>query len=234
MPRPLLLLTRPTDESVRSMAAIHEAGFDTLSAPLLHIEELPFAVPEGDFDRLLFTSPRAPEIVARTAPDLRRLLVLCVGPRTADMARQAGFQVEWTGDSDGNAVLRHAAGQNIRSVLQFCGRNRIELIVPEGISLTHVAVYDAVAATGFSVDAQQALNGSDLFAVLLFSPRTASIFVDIFDALGLDRQHVRLIALSDNVRKAAGPGWHSVAVAAQPILDSMLEQAQILRQQEQP
>ncbi len=225
MTRPLLLSTRPADEAARCRAAANRVGFDLLSAPLLRIVPLPARIPDGNFDALLFTSPRAPHPTVALAPELRRLPVICVGPRTAEVARAAGFDVLLTGDSDGNAVLRQAAQHGLRQLLQLCGQDRIQLAVPKGMSLSYEAVYAARAADGFDAGAMAALREGRIFAILLFSPRTARIFARIVDQQAIRRDRLRLIALSGNVEVAAGPGWQKVAIAEAPTLAKALDAA---------
>ncbi len=231
MTRPLLLLTRPDDEATRSVDVADAAGFDVLVAPLLHVTPLPFTVPDAPFDGLLFTSPRAPVIIARHAPELRAMPVLCVGPRTAEAARKAGFRVELAGETDGVAIVRAAFRQGYCRLLQPCGANRIDIPVPDGLTLHPIHVYQAVAADGLPADALSALAGGRLFATMLFSPRTARIFANLVDQAGLPRARHRLIALSPNVCTAAGPGWRSVATAGLPSLDAALAAAARLWQE---
>lgn len=224
MAPPRLLLTRPPDEVDRSTAAAAAAGFAVCAAPLLHICPLDFRLPEATPDALLFTSPRAP---ARAAahPQLRPIPAYCVGPRTAAAARELGFAVCWQGVSDGNAALREMAARGIREVLQLCGRNRIELQVPAGLNLVHRAVYEAVTIDRLPQPAQAALAAGRIFAVTLFSPRTAAHFARLLAAAGMARAPLRLVVLSGNVQVAAGRGWRAVAVAAQPTAASLFAAA---------
>lgn len=222
MTRPRLLFTRPEDELERGRVAARQAGFELLPAPLLIIEELPFTPPHGPFDALLFTSPRAPSIVAGRAPALRALRCCAVGPRTAEAALAAGFDVVLTGDSDGVAIVRAAASRGIGRLLQPGGEDRIAIPAPEGLSLTPLAVYRARAAAALPDEAAQALADGMLLATLLFSPRSAGIFVRLLQRHGIDRAGLRLIALSANVASAAGPGWKAVATARLPTLAEAL------------
>ena len=223
--RPRLLFTRPADELERGREAARAAGFDLLAAPLLEIEELPFAVPQEAVDALLFTSPRAPSILAGKAPELRALPALAVGPRTAEAAVAAGFDVVLAGETDGAAIVRAAAGRGWRRLLQPGGEQRIDIPVPEGSLLTAFAVYRAKAADSLAAEAIEALASGALLATLLFSPRSAGIFAGLLRQYAIGREHLRLVALSANVAAAAGPGWNHVAVARLPNLDAAMAAA---------
>ena len=230
MSLPRLLFTRPEDELARGRAAATAAGFELLPAPLLAIEELPFHLPDGPFDALLFTSPRAPPIVAARAPELRSLPSCAVGPRTAAAAAAAGFAVTLAGETDGAAIVRAAADHGFRRLLQPGGEQRIAIPLPDGLSLATVAVYRAVAAERLPPEAVEALAGGKLFAAMLFSPRSARVFAGLVARHGIHRAEVRLIALSANVEAAAGPGWLAVGTARLPDLPQALLAARTLWQ----
>lgn len=224
-----LLLTRPLDEVARTTAAAQAAGFAVCVAPLLEIRPLAAHLPEELPEAVLFTSPRAPAMVAGHA-GLRAVPAFCVGPRTAAAARAAGFDVVWAGASDGNAVLREISRRGIGKVLQLCGRNRIELVVPPGVNLAHRAVYEAVTIDSLPPRALAALQDGRIFAVTLFSPRTAAHFAQLLAAAALAPAALRLVALSANVAAAAGSGWRAVAIAARPTTDSLFAAARQLRE----
>ena len=230
MSRPLLLLTRPTDESARTLAAVEAAGFAALESPLLRIETLAFAAPEALPDAILFTSPRTPRRLAEAAPHLRACPCVCVGARTRQAAVRAGFSVVGSGDSDGDAALRLAAGLGYRRILHPRGENHMRLAVPPGAIVTPLPVYRAVAASALADDILQALQRQMILATLLFSPRTAQIFAGLVQAAGLSRASLNLVALSANVADAAGPGWRSVEVATAPRLEEALAAARRLWQ----
>lgn len=230
MSLPRLLFTRPEDEQPRARNAARQAGFELLAEPLLTINELPFALPAAEFDAVLFTSPRAPAIVASQAPALQSLPCCAVGPRTAESAVAAGFDVVLTGETDGIEIVHAAFDHGFRQLLQPGGVDRIAIPTPDGMTLVPVPVYQAVAADRLSAAAIDALRAGDLFATLLFSPRSARIFTDLLAIAGIDRQRLRLVALSENVATAAGEGWKAMEIAHLPTLEAALEAAMALWQ----
>lgn len=230
MTRPLLLLTRPAEESARTAAAAEAAGFAALSAPLLEIVPLPFDVPAGPFDAILFTSARAPASVAADAPELRALTAHAVGARTAEAAAAAGFRVGLVGESDGSAILADIAGGGARRVLQLAGEATAPMVVPPGVALVRVPVYAARRVAALPAATLAALQGGEVFATLLFSARTARHFRQLVEAAGLDVGRLRTVALSPAVSAGAGPGWAAAAVAATPDLGGALAAARALWQ----
>jgi uroporphyrinogen-III synthase len=228
--RPLLLLTRPTEEAGRTAAAAQALGFETLLAPLLEIGPLPFAVPEGPFEAILFTSARAPGLVAAAAPGLTALPAHAVGARTAEEVERAGFRLAGKGESDGTAILRDMAAAGVRHVLHLAGEATAPLSVPPGVALVRVPVYAARRVAGLPEDAGDALRQGRVLATLLFSARTARHFRDLVELAGLPVQALRIVGLSPAVVAAAGPGWARAEVAERPDLARALAAARLLWQ----
>jgi uroporphyrinogen-III synthase len=228
--RPLLLVTRPVEEAGRTSEAASAMGFATLVAPLLEIGPLPFAVPPGPFDALLFTSARAPALAAAVAPQLRALPAHAVGARTAAEAAASGFLAGLVGDSDGTAILAEVAARGARRVLHLAGEATAPMSVPPGVELVRVPVYAARRVGVLPDVAAAALREGRVFATLLFSARTARHFRRLVDAAGLEPAVLRLVALGAAVAEGAEAGWAAVAVAERPDLEGMLAAARRLWQ----
>ncbi len=94
-----------------------------------------------------------------------------------------------------------------------------------GIAARRTALYEAVAAETLSDEARAALAEGRVGAVLIFSPRTAKLFVSLMRDAGLAGRAaaLTLVALSPAVAEAAaGLDWGAVAVAAAPNQDAAL------------
>jgi uroporphyrinogen-III synthase len=230
--RPLLLLTRPAEEAERTATAARAAGFEALCCPLLEIVPVPFEPPEATPEALLFTSARAPAIVAARAPALRAVPAYAVGARTGEEAEKAGFRLAGTGDRDGTATLRLMARSGVYRVLHAAGEATAPLQVPPGVQLARLTVYSAARVPALPAPGLSALAEGRAFATLLFSARTARHFRDLATTAGLDLARLRIVALSPAVAQAAGTGWASVVVAAQPELAGALAAARLLWQGE--
>lgn len=214
--RPLLLVTRPPDPARRTAAAARRAGFATLTAPLLFPEPLAWAAPADQPEALLFTSAVTPALVAARAPRLRAVPVWAVGPATARAARRAGFRVAGVGDGDGTAIVAAAAAAGVRALFHPGGADRAAIDRPPDLRIEHRPVYAMRAAAALPGRVVRRLADGRIFAALLFSPRTASLFARLCAEAGLSRAPIRLVALSDAVAEAAGPGWRALAIADQP------------------
>lgn len=234
--KPLVLVTRPAEEAIRTAMALAEHGYDFLIEPLLEITRLPDAAQRlaraGDAVALLFTSANGVRAYAAVAPG-RDLPVYAVGKLTADAAREAGFaRIEIAGgDVDSLAELvpaqcrpdqgrlLHVAGAHVAGDL--AGR-----LSAKGYEVETVALYSAKAADSLSLAAQEALTQGRLDAALFFSPRTARTFVSLVRTAGLDTycRSCLAVCLSSAVAETAGElAWRGVLIADKPGIGPMID-----------
>lgn len=228
--RPRLLITRPADEAERTAEAARQAGFEPVSAPLLLVEPLPHQLPGRHADALLFTSPRAPTVLAGLVNALAALPCYTVGPATTAAARRAGFAVKGEGAGDGNAAVELVAREGHHRILHPRGEDHVSLIVPDSVELLGFPVYRARAIPELSAAVVEQLAAGEIFAALLLSPRTAGLFADLIQRAGVPRAAVRLVTLSPNVSATAGSGWRAQEVAEAPRLDAAFAAARRLWQ----
>ena len=184
-PRPLLLLTRPEAES-RSVAA--RIGAEAIIAPVLRI--VPVAHDGAVLQRapgLVFTSAQA---VGAAGPGRGRPAI-CVGERTAEAARQAGFAVTvGQGTADSLAPLIAASG--------------VPLIHPHGRHLAQrlpvpgMVVYDQ-QPLALTPRARAALMGGRALVVPVYSPRSSRLLSVMAQGA---RAPIRLVAISDRADAA--------------------------------
>ncbi|MGB3314372.1 MAG: uroporphyrinogen-III synthase, partial [Albidovulum sp.] len=93
--RPTLLLTRPEKQSKGFAGAFRArfgADWPVIHSPLTAIRYLAAGPVPPDTDGIIFTSQNAVSAFLRVTGD-RGLKAWCVGMRTAEVARKAGFDV---------------------------------------------------------------------------------------------------------------------------------------------
>lgn len=198
-PRPILLMTRPGDDSERTAARI---GADVIVAPILQI--VPVDHDGAALARapgLVFTSAHA---VASAGPGRGRPAI-CVGERTGQVARDAGF-----------AVIQGAGTAD--SLVPLIAASPVPLVHPHGrhlaqrLAVPGVVVYDQ-RPQPLTVRARAALMGARPVVVPVYSPRSARLLAGM--AAGA-RAPLWLVAISD----AAAAAWTAPAarraVADQP------------------
>src|SRR4029453_16168471 len=226
-----ILITRPIEDAKPLADALNERGVEVLIEPLLEIRHLDGA--ELDLDgvqALLFTSANGVRAFAALSPR-RDLKALTVGDGSAEGARQAGFSNVESAKGDVEAlaalvvdrlkpedgILFHAAGTVTAGDLKA----RLEGL---GYRVRRAQLYEAKIATALSSETRANLTLGGIDAVLLFSPRTAGTFAELWQAAGsppLARIHA--LCLSAAVAREIGNlGWAAVEIADRPDLPSML------------
>ncbi|MBC9247318.1 uroporphyrinogen-III synthase [Paracoccus sp. 11-3] len=191
--RPTLLLTRPYADSQRFAAMLPE--WRAIISPILEIVPVAHDVDVvRSAQGLVFTSGHA----IASAGAGRGRLAICVGPRTGQLARRAGFKVV-----EGNGFAE--------SLLPLIAAAEIPLLHPHGrhlareLPVKNVVVYDQLplALTGAARDL---LAVTDPVVVPLFSPRSARI-------LGQQVSHAQAPLWPVAISRAAMDAWNAPAVA---------------------
>jgi uroporphyrinogen-III synthase len=228
-----ILVTRPQDDAEGTAELLAERRHEAIIAPLLDVK-----FREGDdislegVQAILITSANGVRALAtRTAR--RDIQVLAVGPHSAECARDQGFtNVEHaSGDAialadfvsaqyaPADGALLHAAGADTTGYL-------VERLATRGFTVKSVVLYDAVAVSALPEVARTALEQHSVDAVLIFSPRSARIFLDLVTQAGLAEECRRLQALCISKAAADALGtlaFQAVRVAPHPNQEELLE-----------
>jgi uroporphyrinogen-III synthase len=231
MLRMRVLITRPIEDAKPLADALAERGVDVLIEPLLEVT--PLADVEIDLQgvqALLFTSANGVRAFAAASPR-RSLRVFAVGDGSAEAARRAGFEDVESAKGDVEALaalvvdrlrpedglLFHAAGTVTAGDL----KSRLEAL---GYQVRRAQLYDAKIATTLSTETRANLTLGGIDAILLFSPRTARTFADLWRAAGSPSLgNIEALCLSAAVvREIDTLGWSGVEIADRPDLPSML------------
>jgi uroporphyrinogen-III synthase len=232
-----VLITRPRPRALDLARTLEARGDTVLIEPLLVIERIADAAPDlAGVQAIVLTSANAVPSLDDAA---RRLPVFAVGEATATAARQAGCEtvVSAAGAgadlvrlivrrcrSDGGALL-HLCGQDVRPGLA-------EGLVAAGYVLRRQAVYRADPLRALGPDTIATLERHEFDAVLLFSPRTAGIFVDLVSRLGLQASlgASAAVCLSAAVAQPCRElVWRGIYTAVRAELPALLEALEAVR-----
>jgi uroporphyrinogen-III synthase len=201
-----ILILRPQPDAEETAARARALGLEPVVSPLFIVRPLAWTPPNpAVFDALLLTSANAPRHGGDAMTPFLGLPCYAVGERTGASAAEVGFTDIRTGPADGAALIDLAAADGARTAAHFCGQQHFALRHPE-IAVTPVAVYAAEPVERLPEGAGEAL-------VLLHSPRAGALFARL---AGQRRETIRLAAISAQTAAAAGAGWASVDVAAEP------------------
>lgn len=221
-----LLVTRPSEDADALAAKLERLGHQVIASPLLHIvPRADIDIPQDDYQSIALTSANAIRCLSgsRHLEALRRLPVMAVGPQSAEAARQAGFSNITEAGGDGVGLARHIIATSaakagpilylsgLDTASDFSGR-----LERAGYSVRRVIVYEARAATALSPNAAKAQG------VLLYSPRSARLWLDLSQKHDIAAKVMMHYCLSPNIA-AILPDGFVTRIAAQPTEDSLLE-----------
>jgi uroporphyrinogen-III synthase len=200
---PTILLTRPLAQSRRfaqELAGV--TGLPVVISPLMAPVFLAPRLPDGPFRAVILTS----ETGALAAGNLRAALpgrAYCVGARTAEAARAAGFGAIVAGGDAAGLVATLSGADETGPLLHLRGRDsrgEIAGTLTKRRIVTHEAVIYDQQEQPLSDEAQGLLAGDAPLIVPLFSPRSAVLFA----AQAQGAKTLWLAALSPAVAAALG------------------------------
>ncbi|MCX7286735.1 MAG: uroporphyrinogen-III synthase [Rhodobacterales bacterium] len=222
-----VLISRPLAEGQAFAASLSLRLGDRVRAlvsPLMAVEYLSPDLPAGPFAAVIFTSAAGVAAAERLQSDLPSR-AFCVGAKTAEQARSAGFSaVSADGDADALTELVLAANPGGR-LLHLRGMDTrgevAEKLNSAGIETESRVVYRQTAQP-LAPEARALLQNDGPVVVPLFSPRSARLFADAFpeDA----RAGLYLVAMSPAVADVAAALPHrALVVALRPDAKAMLD-----------
>lgn len=224
----LVLLTRPERDNARIKARLDALGVETLCWPLSRIvptDEVP-SLPE-ETGAVVFTSANGVHAFADLSPR-RDLPAICVGPRTAEAARRAGFgEVTETGGTVDHlrAYLAEAPHSHV-----FYARGRQvstdlkAALSGSGCTVTEGVVYETRPGPPPESSVRSALASGRIDAVTIWSRRNADVFSDRLGELpAADISGADLVAISENAAQPlVSAGFRNILIAGSPDLDGMV------------
>lgn len=229
-----IITIRPEPDASRDAEWLHRYQVPAMAVPVMRAEQQTFALPDSPpFQAIVFTSRHAVAAIGgmagiaemTTLGALRSLPVYAVGRRTAQAARQAGFDHVTAGPSDGNALvplmvanLNPNAGDILwpsASIISFDIASRL---ADFGYSVRQIPVYAMVATTSLASDLPARLAACSSAAVVAMSARSMDLFSRMLrtsQCAGY-RKRITVIAGSKAIAAAAGSGWADIIVAKAP------------------
>lgn len=205
-----VLVLRPEPGASATLARARQLGLDAIAAPLFEIEAIEWRAPEAAaFDALLLTSANALRHGGEELSKLRGLPVYAVGEATAESARDAGFDIEATGDAGVDRLL--GSIEPDLELLHLCGEERREPADPRQ-RINAIAVYRS------KVLPEPDLSAAKGAVALIHSPRAARRFAELVQ----DRGSIAIAAISTEAADAAGTGWEAVETAETVTDDALL------------
>ncbi len=226
---PTILLTRPAAQSARFAAALRLrfAGIRILCSALIAPRHLSPTLADRKWTALILTSETAVLAARRIIADGATLprLGFCVGTRTAEAARAAGFEpLSAQGDADAlvDLILSHNPSGPLLHLQGRHSRGDIaKKLISAGIE-TYEAIAYAQESQSLTPEATAFLTSAAPVIAPLFSPRTAQILVA--ECARINRTApLTIVALSSAVAIAAAPLAAQTTCAARPDAEAMVD-----------
>jgi len=215
-----ILITRPNHQAYKTERKLQGLGYDTFTEPLLFLRKSDHQTPDySQYDYLIFTSRNSFDFWDFESVD-KNTPILAVGPQTAEKAEACGFKNVTNIDGTAKDV---AAYLGTRTALHIGGYHISHNF---GESVDRLIVYEAAAAKDLSEDCKQAFIASDIDLVMLYSTRTAKLFVRFIQANKLERtlESARVLSISENVlRSVRALPWKVLHKADKPNGTSMID-----------
>lgn len=208
-----VLVIRPEPGASATQRAGRAMGLDVRAFPLFEIRPLAWEpVPAGEVDALLLGSANALRHGGPGLAHYRGMPAYVVGRTTAAAAREAGLKVAATGEGGLQPVLDRLAPGHLR-LLRLAGRERVDLSVPDGVTVTTRDVY-ASEPRPFPPELARLLAVPAV--ILLHSGEAAAHFAKACTESGVDRANLALAAIGPRVAARAGTGWADLRSAGEP------------------
>jgi uroporphyrinogen-III synthase len=224
----VVLVTRAAPDNDATANALRERKFEPLLAPMLTFQALPFLLEEGrDFRGLILTSTNALRAIS-ASPQLARLQALpvfAVGARTAQAARDGGFQNVRAAEGDASAlreliVARSPEKRGAAPLLYLAATDVSRDLAGElglrGINVATVAVYRMMRLDDFAEPVRAAFAHDAIEAVLHYSQRSALAFIRAAQRSGLEVSALALpqLCLSEPIAATLREAGASRAIVA--------------------
>jgi uroporphyrinogen-III synthase len=214
---PTLVLTRPQAQSQRFLEACQDQlgrPIDAIISPIIEIFRVGDHVDLSQFGAIILTSANG-LLGIDTMQSPKGVSAWCVGPQTAEAARDAGFEVVSAGGSaeDLRRVLAKAApSEHLVHLRGLHGTGDLAAeLSKEGLNVTAQIVYEQ-RPCALNAEAKARLaNGPAVLPI--FSPRSARALRDAVTEIA---STVHPISISAAVAKAWDPSGKSTCIASSP------------------
>jgi len=212
--RPLLLL-RPEPGASATAGRAAAIGLEAIRRPLFRIVARDWE-PPGPVDAVMMTSANAARAGGGGLAALVHLPLYAVGEATGEAARGAGFADVRCGPGHVAALIERIRDEGVTRLLHLAGEDRT------AFDAAGVTVIERIVYAAEPVDPVPDL--ADMIArqpvVLLHSTRAARAFAALV-APGA-KGTIRVAAISERARAAAGDGWEQAVAAPSPDDDALL------------
>ena len=233
-----LIVTRPRADGDKLNTRLQANGHSASVVPLLTIRiDDNAAIPDNPWQAMAVTSANALTalVSAGVYEKLQAVPVFAVGPASAKLAGELGFAdiQQAAGDLVAlQGLMKQLLKPQAGPILYLTGKVRSGDLAADlrshGFNVERVELYEAVATTQYAAHAKQTIRSGKADGVVLYSARTADIWVQLIKQSQLQAEAAKLThfclsqAVAEKVRSGLGRNV-SIVISGNPDDDSMLE-----------
>lgn len=231
-----ILVTRPQPSAAATAARLEAMGHRTVLLPVMEAIHQPLTALDALAQPHSAIAVTSAEVFRALAPYREQLAphfqttAYCVGPATAQAARQMGFQQVTSGTGTGVSlakIVTDASANLADGLVYLAGWPRSPAfeagLRAAGIACRTAETYRMSAITYAPETVEQLLQSPIPDIALLYSHETARHFFALLSPQTAQRiSGMRLLCLSEHVANAIPPGFGPVAIAAEPSEEALL------------
>jgi uroporphyrinogen-III synthase len=227
---PHVLLIRSVEDALSTALTLKSKGIESSHYPLFTPRFLPLPVLENP-QALIVTSKNGVRSLEKLGI-FKHLPLYTVGDKTAELAAQHGFSTIFNASGTSadllqlilktahpeKGVLWHLSGREIKG-------NIVESLTAEGFEAKRHIVYEMEDAPELPSALCTDLREQKFSHVLLCSPRTTQVFVELLKNQHLEKVTHQMTALClspEIAAKASSLDWKNIWVSPRPDLESLL------------
>ena len=188
-----ILVTRPEIDQQQTIASLDRLGMEAIASPVIEIVPLSFSLPCEEWQAVIVTSRNALRMLSsQTIGALKHIPLYCVGEKTAELARNLGFEVVASVAPDVASLendLLSSLNAGSGSLLYLAGAVRsgrlFETLQERGYTACLQQVYESRARKALSTEAVDAIKKNELDGILLYSQRSCRLFLGLIEKSGL-------------------------------------------------
>jgi uroporphyrinogen-III synthase len=223
-----ILITRPYNIGINSQNKISKLGKKSLLIPLIKIKYLNIEISDSNYDYIVVTSQNA-IATFRNNLWMKDKYILVVGGKTKDLLLQKSCKKILLCEENVSDLINNMYTKisSVSNILYICGDHlSYDLegsLKSNSYNITSKVVYASDAITELSKNEIAQIN-EVVEIVMLYSPRTAKIFVDLALKYNLYTSNKIAICISNKcANNIAKLQWMGVKVASSPNEIKMLK-----------
>ena len=229
-----ILITRPKEDAVFLANRLNNRDIKCIVEPLIEIVYLDKPMPNlSSVYAILITSANGIRALARLSSD-RTIAIWTVGDASASTALSLGYRNVKSASGDVNDFARlviQNMGGSKRPLLHISGSQVAgdlgKHLKSAGLLYKRCILYEAQARLKLSENTSRMIRKGLMDGVMLYSPRTAEIFLKLIINLGLGKKlrGLSVFCLSEAVeKKIKMMQWKKIAVAQFPNEASLIRE----------